>query len=149
MTQLTGMAKHGLTAPEMPKAHSSDSIASRPEQLPLFQYGPSIWDHCHAAIDVLALARELHCSVGLETTDGRNWRVITVDADTRRALEALEVYEGDVIPDPVMREQRLRNVLARRQVEQAKDVLRGVQLEHDIARERQTLRNYNELRETG
>jgi hypothetical protein len=101
------------------------------QQLPLFSRrlgNPGPWRHSNHAASWLEIARALPASLGLEfTADG--WRIITVPHEMRRALEALDIAEGDVIPDAVMRERRRRVVEAELLVVQAKAVLRAVNLE--------------------
>jgi hypothetical protein len=103
----------------------------RHEQPPLFSRSicdPGPWRHGHRQAAWLEIARALPANLGLEyTVDG--WRIITVPAEMRRALEALDIAEGDVIPDAVMLEHRRRVCEAELLVAQAKAVLRAVNLE--------------------
>lgn len=122
---------------ELPPCSSpqAPSTPTRPTQLPLFyRYDHGPWDRAHHTAAWQEIAHALPRGLGIEY-DGREWRIVTVSADMRRHLEALDIAEGEVIPDPVLIEQRRRSALARMQVAQARDVLRAIQLEHDIARE--------------
>jgi hypothetical protein len=106
-------------------------VRQDPAQLPLFSRSvcdPGPWRHGHRTAAWQEIARALPASLGLEfTADG--WRIITVPNEMRRALDALDIAEGDVIPDAVMRERRRRVVEAELLVVQAKAVLRAVNLE--------------------
>jgi hypothetical protein len=100
-------------------------------QLPLFSRSiadPGPWRHGHRQAAWQEIARALPANLGLEyTADG--WRIITVPHEMRRALEALDIAEGDVIPDAVMLEHRRRVCEAELLVAQAKAVLRAVNIE--------------------
>lgn len=82
----------------------------------------------------LELARLLPANLSVELTAEHGWRIVPLPAETRRALELLEVYEGDVIPDAAMREQRRRTVEAQLLLDQSLAVLRSVQADNDAAR---------------
>lgn len=102
-------------------------------QLALFERGPNPWSRAHRAVTWLEIARALPANLGVETTDGVTWRIVNMPLATRRALEALDIAEGDVIPDDVMREQRRRTLHADLQLQQARAVLRSVQAENETA----------------
>jgi hypothetical protein len=103
----------------------------RATQPPLFSRSvcdPGVWRHGHRQAAWQEIARALPANLGLEYT-ANGWRIITVPHEMRRALEALDIAEGDVIPDDVMRERRRRVTEAELLVAQAKAVLRAVNLE--------------------
>jgi hypothetical protein len=128
MTILEGFTDHGAIS-ERRERHS---------QLPLFSFGPTMWDRQHRAASLMEIARALPRNLSIEY-DGKEWRVVVLSAEAQRYLEELEVLEGEVIPDAVMVEQRRRSTFARMQVQQAKDVLRAMQLDHDITGARRAL----------
>lgn len=107
-------------------------LSQRPTQLPLFSHGPTLWDRAHRAAAWQEIARALPANLGLEwSPDG--WRIIVVPVATRRALAALDIAEGDVIPDPVILERRRRALEAELMLAQAQAVLRTVQAENETA----------------
>lgn len=134
MTITTGAAQHGPAVSERSERHDCRS-QDRPTQIPLFQWGPSIWDRAHRTATWQEIARALPANLGVELTAEHGWRVIVVPAETRRALEAMEVTEGEVIPDALMRERRRWAVESDLMLAQARAVLRSVQAEHDARTE--------------
>lgn len=81
----------------------------------------------------LELARVLPAHLGVEFSREHGWRVIVVDAEMRRSLELLDIYEGDVVPDSVLLERRRRATEAQLLLDQAQAVLRAVQTDIEAA----------------
>lgn len=132
MTTSRGTVMPRPAVPEMPKAHAGASVEgcpARPVQPPLFNLGPSIWDRAHHAATLREISHALAPNIGWELTAEHGWRLVTIPAATRRALQALDIAEGDVIPDPVMCERRRRVTEADLRLAQARAVLRSVQAE--------------------
>ena len=97
---------------------------------------PGPWSRANRTATWLDIARALPTNLGVEFTAEHGWRIITLGVATRRALELLDIYEGDVIPDAAMRERRRHTTLAQLMLEQAQAVLRAEHADRLLARER-------------
>lgn len=120
--------------------HSGDNPGHR--QLPLMWPVPSEpvqpaesnpWSGPARAATWLEIARMLPANLSLETTDGRTWRIVHLPADARRALELLDLYEGDVIPTAERIEAARRRAHAEDLLATAQAVLRAVDAEQRAA----------------
>lgn len=118
------------------------SAPTHGQQIPLFRHP---WSR-HARLTWQQLAQTLPANLSLELTREHGWRIVPLPVETRRALDLLEVHEGDVNPDTTMREARRRRVEAQLLLEQAQDVLRAVQTDNDarMQRRRPVLIDYQE-----
>lgn len=101
-------------------------------QLPLWPAAvPNPWSRAARAATWLEIAQALPANLSVEFTAEHGWRIVPLSVEARRALELLDISEGEVIPDPVMLERRRRHVEAQLMLDQARAVLRSVQVDNE------------------